>query len=121
LYSAPVGQAPQHQAPQSVPQAHAKQTGELNEAAARIVAEEREARGRLPRYPGLERFKLLDKMGEYVQYMIMLTDSGAFSTVYKAQNRDTGQLVAIKVVRKHELNASQVIPFATPFIFIYTS
>jgi serine/threonine protein kinase len=47
-------------------------------------------------------------MGEYVLYTVMLTGSGAFSTVYKAQNRETGQLVAIKVVRKHELNASQV-------------
>jgi len=38
---------------------------EYNEAAEKIVAEEREARARLPRYPGLERFKLVDKMGEY--------------------------------------------------------
>jgi serine/threonine protein kinase len=42
--------------------------------------------------------------------------SGAFSTVYKAQNRETGQLVAIKVVRKHELNASQVHPYPPFFI-----
>lgn len=46
-------------------------------------------------------------------FVTVLTGSGAFSTVYKAQNRETGQLVAIKVVRKHELNASQVCPFAT--------
>jgi hypothetical protein len=39
--------------------------GEFNEAAARIVAEEREARNRFPRYLGLERFKLVEKMGEY--------------------------------------------------------
>ena len=38
---------------------------EYDEAAEKIVAEEREARARLPRYPGLERFKLVDKMGEY--------------------------------------------------------
>ena len=38
---------------------------EYDEAAEKIVAEEREARARLPRYPGLERFKLIDKMGEY--------------------------------------------------------
>jgi len=38
---------------------------EYDEAAEKIVAEEREARARLPRYPGLERFKLINKMGEY--------------------------------------------------------
>ncbi|PVH98806.1 Ca2+/calmodulin-dependent protein kinase [Periconia macrospinosa] len=63
----------------------------------RIVAEEREAKGKLPKYPGLERWTLLEKMGD-----------GAFSNVYKA--RDTqGQYgeVAIKVVRKFEMNSSQ--------------
>jgi serine/threonine-protein kinase RCK2 len=45
-------------------QQNAKYTAEYNEAAQRIVAEEREAKNRLPRYPGLERFRLIDKMGE---------------------------------------------------------
>jgi len=67
-YSAPVAQVaqpqPVYQPPAQGAQQQAKAQGELNEAAARIVAEEREARSRLPRYPGLERFKLLDKMGE---------------------------------------------------------
>ena len=35
-----------------------------DEAAARIVAEEREAKGKLPHYPGLEKYKLVVKMGE---------------------------------------------------------
>lgn len=64
----------------------------------RIVAEEREAKGKMPRYPGLERWTLVEKMGD-----------GAFSNVYRA--RDTnGQYgeVAIKVVRKFEMNSSQV-------------
>ena len=64
----------------------------------RIVAEERESKGKLPRYPGLERWSLLEKMGD-----------GAFSNVYRA--RDTqGQYgeVAIKVVRKFEMNSTQV-------------
>ncbi|KAF2205513.1 calcium/calmodulin-dependent protein kinase-like protein [Delitschia confertaspora ATCC 74209] len=64
---------------------------------ARIVAEERESKGKLPRYPGLERWQLIEKMGD-----------GAFSNVYKA--RDTqGQYgeVAIKVVRKFEMNSTQ--------------
>ena len=64
----------------------------------RIVAEERESKGKLPKYPGLERFRLIEKMGD-----------GAFSNVYRARDT-TGDFdeVAIKVVRKFEMNASQV-------------
>jgi hypothetical protein len=64
----------------------------------RIVAEERESKGKLPRYPGLERWTLLEKMGD-----------GAFSNVYRARDT-TGQYgeAAIKVVRKFEMNSSQV-------------
>lgn len=63
----------------------------------RIVAEERESKGKLPKYPGLERWTLLEKMGD-----------GAFSNVYRAKD-NTGQTgeVAIKVVRKFEMNSSQ--------------
>lgn len=63
----------------------------------RIVAEEREAKGKLPKYPGLERWSLVEKMGD-----------GAFSNVYKARDNN-GQYgeVAIKVVRKFEMNSSQ--------------
>ena len=64
----------------------------------RIVAEERESKGKLPRYPGLDRYTLIEKMGD-----------GAFSNVYKAKD-NSGQYgeVAIKVVRKFEMNSSQV-------------
>lgn len=64
----------------------------------RIVAEEREARGKMPRYPGLERWNLVEKMGD-----------GAFSNVYRARDSH-GQWgeVAIKVVRKFEMNSQQV-------------
>lgn len=86
----------------------------------RIVAEEREARGKLPRYPGLERWILLEKMGD-----------GAFSNVYRAKD-STGQYgeVAIKVVRKFEMNSSQVsmplnhhfpCPFHCPYVLIHSS
>ncbi|CCM05665.1 uncharacterized protein FIBRA_07895 [Fibroporia radiculosa] len=61
-----------------------------------IVQEEREAQDKMPIYKGLENFKLLDKMGD-----------GAFSNVYKAVDIRTGQRVAVKVVRKYELSASQ--------------
>lgn len=64
-YSAPVQATQQPIYATQQQQQHSKQQTEYNEAAAKIVAEEREARSRLPRYPGLERFKLLDKMGEY--------------------------------------------------------
>ncbi|CAK4033689.1 Serine threonine- kinase srk1 [Lecanosticta acicola] len=63
----------------------------------RIVAEERESKGKLPRYPGLERWTLVEKMGD-----------GAFSNVYRA--KDTTHVydqVAIKVVRKFEMNSTQ--------------
>ncbi|KAI9801428.1 MAG: hypothetical protein M1825_003408 [Sarcosagium campestre] len=64
----------------------------------RMVAEERESLGKLPKYPGLERWILLEKMGD-----------GAFSNVYRAKD-STGQRgeVAIKVVRKFEMNSNQV-------------
>jgi hypothetical protein len=64
----------------------------------RIVAEERESRGKLPRYPGLERWTLVEKMGD-----------GAFSNVYRARdNNHQYNEVAIKVVRKFEMNSTQV-------------
>lgn len=69
----------------------------------RIVAEEREGKGKLPRYPGLERWTLVEKMGD-----------GAFSNVYRARD-STGQWgeVAIKVVRKYEMNSNQVSRWAS--------
>jgi len=65
---------------------------------AKLVAEENESRGKFPRYPGLENWELIEKMGD-----------GAFSNVYKARDRQ-GVLgeVAIKVVRKFEMNSMQV-------------
>ena len=64
----------------------------------RIVAEERESQGKLPKYPGLERWQLLEKMGD-----------GAFSNVYRAKEASgKGPEVAIKVVRKFEMNSTQV-------------
>ena len=62
-----------------------------------IVAEEREKQGKLPKYPGLERYRLVEKMGD-----------GAFSNVYRAKDTQHGGEVAIKVVRKFEMNSNQV-------------
>lgn len=64
---------------------------------AQLVADEREKASKMPRYPGLERFILIEKMGD-----------GAFSNVYKARDTQTGSEVAIKVVRKFEMNSNQV-------------
>ena len=89
----------------------------------------------MPTYEGLEHFKLEIKMGECVfdhlsTISLFLTvtffPSGAFSNVFKALEISTGKHVAsmvtvylwificsaiyslVKVVRKYELNASQV-------------
>ena len=71
-----------------------------------IVAEEREKQGKLPKYPGLDRYRLVEKMGD-----------GAFSNVYRAKDTQQGGEVAIKVVRKFEMNSNQVRPTigTTPF------
>ncbi|QKX62883.1 uncharacterized protein TRUGW13939_10051 [Talaromyces rugulosus] len=63
----------------------------------KLVAEERNSKTKMPRYPGLERWILIEKMGD-----------GAFSNVYRARD-STGQAgeVAIKVVRKFEMNSNQ--------------
>ena len=78
----------------------------------RIVAEERESQGKLPKYPGLERWTLVEKMGD-----------GAFSNVYRAKDT-TGRYkeVAIKVVRKFEMNSTQVSNSYKPLSFaIFTA
>ncbi|PVH67688.1 hypothetical protein DL98DRAFT_275148, partial [Cadophora sp. DSE1049] len=64
---------------------------------ARHVPEEIENKAKLPRYPGLERWQLIEKLGD-----------GAFSNVYKARDLDgkAGE-VAIKIVRKFELSSRQ--------------
>src|SRR4051794_9068423 len=74
-----------------------------------IVAEEREKQGQLPKHPGLERYHLVAKMGD-----------GAFSNVYRAKDTQQGGEVAIKVVRKFEMNSNQVCPTVgtTHFAFL---
>ena len=65
---------------------------------AKLVAAENASKNKFPHYPGLERWELLEKMGD-----------GAFSNVYRARDleSDAGE-VAIKVVRKFEMNSMQV-------------
>lgn len=80
----------------------------FSKEAEKIVEEERVASEKMPSYPGLsERFQLICKMGD-----------GAFSNVYKARYHKSGQKVAIKVVRKYELNSNQVShPFRHVILF----
>jgi hypothetical protein len=68
------------------------------EELARIVVGEKENKNKFPKYAGLERWRLLEKMGD-----------GAFSNVYRAVDMEgmVGE-VAIKVVRKFEMNSNQV-------------
>uniref|UniRef100_L2FPS8 Calcium calmodulin-dependent protein n=1 Tax=Colletotrichum fructicola (strain Nara gc5) TaxID=1213859 RepID=L2FPS8_COLFN len=65
---------------------------------AKIIAEENESKSKFPRYPGLERWELVEKMGD-----------GAFSNVYRAKDTtgEHGGECAIKVVRKYEMNSMQ--------------
>jgi hypothetical protein len=76
---------------------------------AKLIAEENASRTKFPRYPGLERWELIEKMGD-----------GAFSNVYRARDLqgDAGE-VAIKVVRKYEMNSMQVS--VTTKMSVYTS
>ncbi|KNZ73858.1 Serine/threonine-protein kinase srk1 [Termitomyces sp. J132] len=83
------------------------------EAAQIIVDEERQAHSKMPKYQGLENFELIDKMGESVHInpslvlFFSFAISGAFSNVYRGIDLRTSMKVAVKVVRKYELNASQ--------------
>lgn len=85
-----------HAQSQKAPEAQTKRSREAE--IQQIVAEERQSRSKMPKYPGLDRWALVDKMGD-----------GAFSNVYRAKD-STGEYdeVAIKVVRKFEMNSSQV-------------
>ncbi|KAH6608872.1 hypothetical protein Trco_002218 [Trichoderma cornu-damae] len=64
---------------------------------AQIIAEENANKSKFPKYPDLERWELVEKMGD-----------GAFSNVYRARDLhgEHGE-VAIKVVRKYEMNRMQ--------------
>ncbi|KAL8366449.1 hypothetical protein RB595_004978 [Gaeumannomyces hyphopodioides] len=84
------------EAAQGIPKSKTKRIDETN--IAKLVAEENASKSKFPRYPGLERWELLEKMGD-----------GAFSNVYRARDLERvhpGE-VAIKVVRKYEMSSMQ--------------
>jgi serine/threonine-protein kinase RCK2 len=95
---AQVGNAAAHAAGQNQKITGGNKQKVTTDELARIVAEEKVSKGKLPRYPGLERWRLIEKMGD-----------GAFSNVYRAIDTEgTAGEVAIKVVRKFEMNQNQV-------------
>lgn len=61
-----------------------------------IVHEERIQREKQVKYPNLENYEVLEKMGE-----------GAFSIVYKALHLPTKEFVAIKILRKFQMDQAQ--------------
>ncbi|KAI8340735.1 hypothetical protein BC941DRAFT_348075 [Chlamydoabsidia padenii] len=71
--------------------------GDKFETVQRIVDEERLAKQLLPSYSGLERYQLLQKIGD-----------GAFSIVYEALDTETNEKVAVKVVDQTKLKREQV-------------
>lgn len=70
--------------------------GNYENAATQIVEQENIQRQKGKVYPKLDNYQILEQMGE-----------GAFSVVYKAQNRKTGQFVAIKILRKFQMDQAQ--------------
>lgn len=66
------------------------------EAAQQMVDEERAQRSTKKKYPKLDNYEVLEQMGE-----------GAFLIVYKARHLPLGNLVAIKILRKFQMDQAQ--------------
>lgn len=76
-------------------QQHARgDTYDYNELASELVKEE--LRQQSKQFPGLEQYKIIDKLGE-----------GAFSTVHRALHLETQEMVAIKVIKKFQMDGNQ--------------
>lgn len=72
------------------------QNPENYEYAAKLVEEERRKRSRAQKYPNLDKYEVMEKLGD-----------GAFSVVYKARNKETGRHVAVKILRKYQMDNAQ--------------
>ncbi|PVH20363.1 hypothetical protein CXQ85_002150 [Candidozyma haemuli] len=66
------------------------------EYASKIVEEERRQRKKQSKYPNLHSYEMMEKLGD-----------GAFSVVFKARHRESGRHVAIKVLRKYQMDNAQ--------------
>ncbi|KAF3764113.1 hypothetical protein M406DRAFT_351588 [Cryphonectria parasitica EP155] len=91
------GVAANHAEERQVVQGNGDGKNKRMDEVSKLVAEENASRSKFPHYQGLERWELVEKMGD-----------GAFSNVYRARDREgnAGE-VAIKVVRKYEMNSMQ--------------
>lgn len=67
-----------------------------SQAASHIVEQERRQRQKSVKYPNLDNYEVLEQMGE-----------GAFSIVYKANHLPSGKQVAIKILRKFQMDSAQ--------------
>lgn len=76
--------------------ANANANNKYQDAATQIVEQENIMRQKETSYPKLDNYIILEQMGE-----------GAFSVVYKAQSKLTGGLVAIKILRKFQMDQAQ--------------
>ncbi|KAI3403483.1 srk1 [Candida oxycetoniae] len=73
-----------------------QQHQEYNKVATQIVEEERLQKSKFKKYPNLDKYEVMEQMGE-----------GAFSVVYKAVHKATGKEVAIKILRKFQMDQQQ--------------
>lgn len=69
-----------------------------NQKKSTIVYEKENVQKYLPKYASLEKYTLIEKMGD-----------GAHSEVYKAICNESKEYVAIKVIRKYQLNYTQKV------------
>ncbi|CUM64032.1 uncharacterized protein PRCAT00001620001 [Priceomyces carsonii] len=76
--------------------ANIDKSNRYEEAASHIVEQEKIQRKKSLNFPNLERYQIMEQMGE-----------GAFSVVYKATHLPTGQAVAIKILRKFQMDDAQ--------------
>ncbi|KAI5965303.1 srk1 [Candida pseudojiufengensis] len=77
---------------------HTNQEQDYNKLAAQMVEEEnkQKQKSKNKKYPNLDNYKVMEQMGE-----------GAFSVVYKAINLKTNKEVAIKILRKFQMDQQQ--------------
>lgn len=77
-------------------QQYQHQQNRYDDVATRIVEQERLQKANPVKYPKLEAYTVLEQLGE-----------GAFSVVYKALHLASGQHVAIKILRKFQMDKAQ--------------
>lgn len=69
---------------------------DYNMLASQLVEEENKQKQKSVKYPNLDNYEILEQMGE-----------GAFSVVYKARHLSSGKEVAIKILRKFQMDQAQ--------------